>query len=340
MISFIDIKNFRCFEHTRAENFKQVNLITGLNNAGKTSFLEAILMLTRFDLFLNNYKIRLKTENDTDAYLNLFYKANVTNKIAIATSDFSVTMLGKIEIVLGGYRNETPNDFGHYFKNRCSLPNLENYYNTNFGIFHRNSEVLPDFYQYFSVAFILDKHNQYPQTLNISDMVDEFDISGKKDILLKAVQLVDNSIKDLRTFNKKGNILYAQQNGIYRPLQYFGDALQKIVLYILSIINAKGDFKILLIDEIENGVHHTVQSQLWAYIFKLAAAYNVQIFATTHSLEMIKAFEKTAEKENFQDKITCIELAKHSKTDEILSNTIDAAQLKYNLYNHLDLRGE
>ena len=39
MLPFIDIKFFRCFQDTRAENFKQVNLITGLNNAGKTSFL-------------------------------------------------------------------------------------------------------------------------------------------------------------------------------------------------------------------------------------------------------------------------------------------------------------
>lgn len=95
-----------------------------------------------------------------------------------------------------------------------------------------------------------------------------------------------------------------------------------------------------MIDEIENGVHYTIQAQLWEYVFKLAAAYRVQIFATTHSLEMIKAFEKTARAQQFEDKIACIELTKHSKTGQIVANTIDAAQLKYNLDNYLELRGE
>ena len=36
------VKNFRCFDDVEIKGFKRVNLIAGLNNAGKTALLEAI----------------------------------------------------------------------------------------------------------------------------------------------------------------------------------------------------------------------------------------------------------------------------------------------------------
>ncbi|MCW6038554.1 AAA family ATPase [Spirulina subsalsa FACHB-351] len=46
MIQNITIENFRCFQNTSVKEFKQVNLIGGKNNAGKTSLLEALLLYT------------------------------------------------------------------------------------------------------------------------------------------------------------------------------------------------------------------------------------------------------------------------------------------------------
>ena len=44
MLEYIEIENFRCFESTKISGFKRVNLIGGKNNAGKTAFLEALLL--------------------------------------------------------------------------------------------------------------------------------------------------------------------------------------------------------------------------------------------------------------------------------------------------------
>ncbi len=46
---------------------------------------------------------------------------------------------------------------------------------------------------------------------------------------------------------------------------------------------------IVLIDEIENGIHHTVMSDMWEMIIKRSRETNTQIFATTHSYECIEA---------------------------------------------------
>ncbi len=57
----------------------------------------------------------------------------------------------------------------------------------------------------------------------------------------------------------------------------------------------------LLIDEIENGIHYSVQPELWQLIFQLARRLNVQVFATTHSWDCIKGFQRAAEKEKQEE---------------------------------------
>jgi AAA15 family ATPase/GTPase len=45
----------------------------------------------------------------------------------------------------------------------------------------------------------------------------------------------------------------------------------------------------LLVDEIENGIHHSVLGHLWTAIGYAAELFNTQVVATTHSLECIIA---------------------------------------------------
>jgi len=49
-----------------------------------------------------------------------------------------------------------------------------------------------------------------------------------------------------------------------------------------------------LIDEVENGVHYSVMKDLLALILKQIQDLNVQVFATTHSLDCIGGFEAAA----------------------------------------------
>ena len=50
----------------------------------------------------------------------------------------------------------------------------------------------------------------------------------------------------------------------------------------------------LLIDEFENGMHHTVQLDAWRAVFKLSQRLGIQVFATSHSWDSIEAFRKAA----------------------------------------------
>ena len=71
------------------------------------------------------------------------------------------------------------------------------------------------------------------------------------------------------------------------PISAFGDGMRRALL-IASMIPALKD-GVLLIDEIEATLHVSVLKSVLKALGHAAARYNVQIFATTHSLEAVDA---------------------------------------------------
>jgi AAA15 family ATPase/GTPase len=71
------------------------------------------------------------------------------------------------------------------------------------------------------------------------------------------------------------------------PLAQVGEGVYHLATILGNLIGEKTD--VLLIDEIENGLHHSVHRQIWAGLAKVAKELNVQIFATTHSGECLQA---------------------------------------------------
>ena len=61
----------------------------------------------------------------------------------------------------------------------------------------------------------------------------------------------------------------------------------------LALVNAKDGM--LLIDEVDTGLHYSVLPDLWKLIFEVAHRLNVQVFATSHSWDCIQAFQQAAE---------------------------------------------
>lgn len=106
------------------------------------------------------------------------------------------------------------------------------------------------------------------------------------------------------------------------PLRGLGDGMQRILGIALALVNARDGM--LLIDEIENGLHYSVQPDLWRLIFQLAHRLNVQVFATTHSWDCIEAFQEAAQ-EDHQEEGLLIRL--QSKNGEITATLFDERKL-------------
>ena len=81
------------------------------------------------------------------------------------------------------------------------------------------------------------------------------------------------------------------------PLKSLGDGAMRITGNIMSV--SRSDTSLVLVDEIENGIHHTIQRQFWATMIDAAARNGTQLIATTHSRDCVEAFAHAAvENEN------------------------------------------
>ena len=76
------------------------------------------------------------------------------------------------------------------------------------------------------------------------------------------------------------------------PLKSLGDGAVRLFGVALALANSRGGF--LLIDEAENGIHHTVQHDLWKMILLTAQENDVQVLATTHSWDCVRGFAYAA----------------------------------------------
>ena len=65
------------------------------------------------------------------------------------------------------------------------------------------------------------------------------------------------------------------------PIGSMGDGIWRMLGLALNVVHCANG--ILLVDEIDTGLHHTVMTKMWKFLYEAAKLYNVQVFATTHS---------------------------------------------------------
>lgn len=86
------------------------------------------------------------------------------------------------------------------------------------------------------------------------------------------------------------------------PLKSLGDGAFRVFCISVALAGLNNGF--LVVDEIENGLHHSIQQDFWRIMIKIAYDNNVQIFATTHSEHCAIEFAKAAlESENNEGKL-------------------------------------
>jgi len=115
-------------------------------------------------------------------------------------------------------------------------------------------------------------------------------------------------------------------------LRTFGDGVNRLLGIILSLCNAKDG--ILLIDEFENGLHYSVQPLVWKTIFRLAGDLNIQVFATTHSMDCVRAFQEAATESPHDDAL--IRLLR--KDGHSISTAFDEQELEVVTRHEIEVR--
>ena len=121
----------------------------------------------------------------------------------------------------------------------------------------------------------------------LAAMWDEIALSPAEEDVLAALRIIEPDIVRiafLSGLNSRSNAgivvkLRNQQSRI--PLGSFGDGLRRILALAFAVVQSAGG--VLLVDEIDTGLHYSVMEKMWEVIIKTAEKLDVQIFATTHS---------------------------------------------------------
>lgn len=77
------------------------------------------------------------------------------------------------------------------------------------------------------------------------------------------------------------------------PIGSMGDGIWRLLGVALALTSARGG--VLLIDEIDTGLHYSVLVDMWRLVFKTACSLDVQVFATTHSRDCYEALASVTE---------------------------------------------
>jgi hypothetical protein len=123
---------------------------------------------------------------------------------------------------------------------------------------------------------------------------DNITLSEKEEFVINALSIIEPRIERIAFVGNEATprlrtpVIKLKNSPEILPIRSMGDGINRILSIILALVNADNGF--LLIDEFENGLHHSVQEKLWEIIFKLSMDLNVQVFATTHSDDCITGF--------------------------------------------------
>jgi hypothetical protein len=136
------------------------------------------------------------------------------------------------------------------------------------------------------------------RTATLGALWDKIALSDREKDVVDSLRIIDPEISAVSMVGGEGprqmRTAIVRTSNLQRPvpLRSFGDGLNRLFGIVLSLVNAKDG--LLLIDEFENGMHHSVQLDVWRSVFALSRRLDLQVFATSHSWDSIEAFQKAA----------------------------------------------
>ena len=317
MITSINIDNYKGLTDFNINGMKRITLVSGVNNVGKTSVLEAVFLLHNFlaaDPFYSQYFFRNMSAYGNvgaDIWSPFFYNYNSNKNINITvTYDGGTT--GRLECQI--LKNNVLSDkmlsmLYPSFGNIVAINNavrISGNVNTLLGLnYYQNDEMKFNANLCFngtqSVVEILNvyKGEDLPQvtilfptdnqSINSIDL-SKLDIDNKMDNVIEFLKVIEPKIKGLSIVPT-----YAGGSEIYIdiglakkiPVKMMGYGFVRQLKLILTL--AAYPKSVLLIDEIENGTHYSYMKNIWHNVMLAAKMFDCQIIASSHSYECIRA---------------------------------------------------
>ncbi|MDO8630712.1 MAG: AAA family ATPase [Phycisphaerales bacterium] len=311
MLTSIEINGFRGFERLQIPNLAPVTVFTGMNGAGKTTVLEAILALHgRFsptwvlNLQAHHGFSKLSSSSGPN-YLGLFYGFRDAGSATIK----GVFGAGaQCELVLerstSGQQGQIPptgpssTGVGAPVTDLiCKAYRGSKLVNETALVWTHNPPQPPQ----LTVrggrdperrAVLVHPSGQAAGEEEIARFGDAM-AAGRTGRIVDAMRLLNESIEGIEYIPKTtGEYFAAKINGIPRPLGLLGAGINHIFRFLVGLDHVRGGC--LAIDEVENGIHHSALEKVFKAIIHCALEDETQLVISTHSAEALAAIGRAA----------------------------------------------
>ena len=290
--STIQVERYRGIDGLALEDLRRINLISGVNNAGKTSLLEAIYLLAHQNdapALLDVHRWRGRIEGEPDP---VWLVRQLQPVISLSGSFDDVPnnscrlVIRRLDEPDGNIRDQT------YFLANVALA-------SNYGDRGQSADVAL-FSNRPPRASFQGRHWLCRSALTSSFWANRLDTlvraneaalaTGSKAKVIEFIRnRVDERLINIELVDEQRRFLASHQDFDPAPdLSSFGDGMRRIFEIGLLFAGVRGG--VLLIDEFENAIHPELLTAFTRMVQELAEEHNVQVFLTTHSKEALDAF--------------------------------------------------
>ncbi len=372
MLGSIHLQNYRGFRDYRLSDLSRINLLVGKNNSGKTSILEAVNLLAasgdprvlsriarqRGELI---YEMEERESRRVPYYVDLshFFHGHRFGERSqfVVSSDNSLGQLEVSAVSLEDVGEETQKLLFDEGISRAvlglsiktglagqpgtrtgpALPITED------GALSLDQRVC--FYRLFrsgddiSIQFV--SHDSL-ERLSMAEMWDKVATESKEQDVVAAMKILDDKLNSIVFLSGDRSYRYESRGGILLgfdgtqrrlPLGSYGEGMRRLLALALSLIKTQNG--ILLVDEIDTGLHYSIMGDMWRLVAQTAQRYNIQVFATTHSFDCVRGLDWLCR--NHPDLGAEVSL---QKIEPDLSSAIalDAEQIKISVEQDIEVR--
>ena len=290
--SDIHVQRYRGLDGLALDGLKRINLIVGVNNAGKTSLLEAIYLLIRQNdeaALLDVIRWRGRLEGEPDP---LWLVEQIPPAIRIAGCFDEVS--GNSASLDVQRVNEPGEDIEDQTTFLAKLAVESSYagnaQSTDVTLFSDR----PRRTSFQGRHWLCRSALTSPFWVNRADALSEsnkaaLEAGTKAKVIDFIKEHLDARMTNIELADKFNRFLVSHQDFDRAPdLSSFGDGLRRIFEIGLLFAGVRGG--VLLIDEFENAIHTGLLVPFTRMVQELAVELNVQVFLTTHSKETLDAF--------------------------------------------------
>jgi hypothetical protein len=135
----------------------------------------------------------------------------------------------------------------------------------------------------------------------IISMFERVVLTPSEELVLRALRTIEPGIERLASIGSHARAFTREPRGGLAmmvagqrvSIGSMGDGIWRLLGIALALATARGS--VLLVDEIDTGLHYSVLVDMWRLVLETARSLDVQVFATTHSRDCYEALAAVAE---------------------------------------------